>query len=103
MKRPPCSELTKMFYSFRCEDINAARNLCLSCEYATHCLDRAITRHEPAGVWGGFLIERGHIVVFKRNHGHPREGEESTNELSYDIRDVPERYVHVARVSINSK
>ena len=38
---------------------------------STPCLEAALNRHEPWGVWGGELLENGRIVVNKRGRGRP--------------------------------
>lgn len=92
----PCTGLTEMYYSFVPEDINRARTLCLTCEHKDKCLDGAIARDEPDGVWGGFLVIRGKIVTFKRSVGKPHEGT-YINALSYDETAVPERHRGMTR------
>ena len=35
------------------------------------CLDGALTRREPWGVWGGELFVHGKVVAQKRKRGRP--------------------------------
>jgi WhiB family redox-sensing transcriptional regulator len=35
------------------------------------CLEGALSRKEPAGVWGGELFEEGRIIAKKRKAGRP--------------------------------
>ncbi len=35
------------------------------------CLEGALSRQEPAGVWGGELFEDGRIIAKKRKAGRP--------------------------------
>ena len=35
------------------------------------CLEGAISRAEPAGVWGGELFEDGRVIAKKRKAGRP--------------------------------
>jgi WhiB family redox-sensing transcriptional regulator len=35
------------------------------------CLEGALSRQEPAGVWGGELFEEGRIIAKKRKAGRP--------------------------------
>ncbi len=65
------SGLLEMFFSDHLEDIARAKALCADCPVADACLDGAIERHEPAGVWGGQLFADGKILVFKRKRGRP--------------------------------
>ena len=54
-------------------DIERAKAYCTGCPVRIACLGIALSRHEPAGVWGGQLIDRGQIVSFKRPRGRPRK------------------------------
>lgn len=64
-------DVTHLFFSDDLHDIARAKAICSKCPVATECLDAALTRHEPWGVWGGQLIENGRIVVNKRGRGRP--------------------------------
>ena len=37
------------------------------------CLTGALERHEPWGVWGGEIFERGVVIPRKRPRGRPRK------------------------------
>ena len=63
--------LTHLFFSDTPLDIARAKAICAKCSLTTSCLDAAIERAEPWGVWGGELIEGGRIVVHKRPRGRP--------------------------------
>ena len=48
-----------------------AKSLCGGCPVRTQCLEGALSRQEPAGVWGGELFEDGRIIARKRKAGRP--------------------------------
>ena len=39
--------------------------------WCTPCLEGAMNRREPWGVWGGQLFRNGHILTSKRRRGRP--------------------------------
>lgn len=63
--------LTHLFFSDVPLDIGRAKAICAKCTMAASCLEGAVERQEPWGVWGGELIENGRIVVNKRPRGRP--------------------------------
>ena len=54
-------------------DVEAAKALCASCPLRGVCLDGALERGEPWGVWGGQLLVDGGVVAAKRPRGRPRK------------------------------
>ncbi len=54
-------------------DLERAKALCADCPIRSECLDEALERAEPWGVWGGEIFERGSIVSTKRPRGRPRK------------------------------
>ena len=72
---PRCADgngtLTHLFFSDVPLDIARAKAICAKCELAATCLDGALERLEPWGVWGGALVEQGRVVVNKRHRGRP--------------------------------
>ena len=68
----PCSVAPDLFFAERPEEIQQARALCQQCPARGPCLDGALQRAEPWGVWGGELILYGAIVATKRARGRPR-------------------------------
>lgn len=56
-------------------DVELAKSLCGDCPVRTACLDGALERREPWGVWGGQLLVQGAIVARKRPRGRPRKCE----------------------------
>ena len=68
----PChSADPELFFSESDEGIAQAKALCGSCPVRNKCLDGALSREEPCGVWGGQLIEDGVIIERKRRAGRP--------------------------------
>ena len=63
--------LTHLFFSDEPIDVARAKAICSKCQLTASCLDGAIERAEPWGVWGGELIENGRVVVNKRPRGRP--------------------------------
>ena len=63
--------LTPLFFSDVNVDIARAKAICRRCSLAASCLEGAIEREEPWGVWGGELIEGGRIVADRRPRGRP--------------------------------
>jgi WhiB family transcriptional regulator, redox-sensing transcriptional regulator len=65
--------LVDVFFSGALEDIARAKRLCLCCPALVPCLEGALERREPWGVWGGQLFLDGTIVATKRRRGRPRK------------------------------
>ena len=62
----------ELFFSEESEQIAIAKGLCGGCPMLTACLEGAISRREPCGIWGGELFEGGQIIAAKRGVGRPR-------------------------------
>jgi WhiB family redox-sensing transcriptional regulator len=60
-----------LFFSEELPRIAEAKRICAVCPAIVSCLEGAIQRREPCGVWGGQLFERGRIVHIKRPRGRP--------------------------------
>ncbi|MBB3035690.1 WhiB family redox-sensing transcriptional regulator [Hoyosella altamirensis] len=52
-------------------DLEYAKTLCAECPVRARCLELALDRQEPWGVWGGEIFDRGAIVARKRPRGRP--------------------------------
>ena len=63
--------MTHLFFSDDIHDIARAKAICAKCTVSDECLEAALTRREPWGVWGGELLDAGRIVVNKRGRGRP--------------------------------
>jgi WhiB family redox-sensing transcriptional regulator len=62
----------EIFFSEKVEEIAYAKSLCASCPVKKQCLEGALSRQEPVGVWGGELFEEGVVIAAKRLPGRPR-------------------------------
>jgi hypothetical protein len=87
-------ELIDLFFSPDPQHIARAKRLCLSCPALIPCLEGALERREPAGVWGGQLFVNGTIVTTKRRPGRPRnvprpEDQQPEVPLPEHLRGVP--------------
>ena len=65
------ASLTPLFFSEALDDIARAKAFCAGCVVRVECLDAAIARHEPWGVWGGELLANGKVLAQKRKRGRP--------------------------------
>ena len=63
--------MTELFFSEQLDDIAAAKAFCGECPVKENCLDSALARREPWGVWGGELFVHGKVVAQKRKRGRP--------------------------------
>ena len=61
----------EMYFSDDELAVAEAKSLCGGCPVRTECLEGALSRQEPAGVWGGELFEDGRIIARKRKAGRP--------------------------------
>jgi WhiB family redox-sensing transcriptional regulator len=52
-------------------ELERAKQLCTGCPVKAQCLDSALSRQEPWGVWGGEIFDRGTVVPRKRPRGRP--------------------------------
>ncbi|SIS05195.1 WhiB family transcriptional regulator [Williamsia sterculiae] len=53
--------------------LEQAKALCADCPLRRECLDAALDRAEPWGVWGGEIFEQGRVIARKRPRGRPRK------------------------------
>ena len=56
-------------------DVEFAKTLCATCPVRLDCLNGALERREPWGVWGGEWFVQGVVVPRKRPRGRPRKSE----------------------------
>jgi WhiB family transcriptional regulator, redox-sensing transcriptional regulator len=74
---PRCSDgngtLSHLFFSDDDHELARAKAICRPCGLRHACLQGAIERAEPYGVWGGLLVLDGVPVEFKRKRGRPRK------------------------------
>ena len=71
----PCTEDPELFFAEPPSDVEAAKSLCQGCRIQAACLEGALGRREPWGVWGGELLLRGTVVPRKRPRGRPRKAD----------------------------
>lgn len=71
----PCQDPTNLdlWFAERGDDVERAKALCLECPLKATCLEGAIDRAEPWGVWGGEVFIEGRVVPRKRGRGRPRK------------------------------
>lgn len=63
-------------------DLERAKALCADCPVRAQCLAGAIARHEPWGVWGGEIFERGTVIPRKRPRGRPRKDDRPAQSVA---------------------
>lgn len=72
----PCREHdADLWFAESPSDVERAKDLCLDCPLLQQCLQTALDRSEPWGVWGGQLLVAGRVVARKRPRGRPRKTE----------------------------
>lgn len=65
------ASMLDLFFSEEIQDIARAKAICRECPLVEPCLDGAISRREPCGVWGGQLFVNGRVLPQKRKRGRP--------------------------------
>ena len=60
--------------------LEQAKVLCGLCPIRRECLNAALERQEPWGVWGGEILVRGTVVARKRPRGRPRKSAEDPED-----------------------
>ena len=69
----PChSADPEIFFAEDLETIARAKRACGACPMVRACLEGALSRSEPCGVWGGQLFDNGRVISQKRGVGRPR-------------------------------
>ena len=54
-------------------ELERAKEMCAQCPLKAACLQAALDRAEPWGVWGGEIFDHGAVVARKRPRGRPRK------------------------------
>lgn len=62
----------ELFFAEEENLIEVAKSLCSSCPVKRECLEGALSRSEPVGVWGGELFLDGEVIAERRRVGRPR-------------------------------
>jgi WhiB family transcriptional regulator, redox-sensing transcriptional regulator len=79
--RDETGSATGLFFSDQIPDINRAKAICAGCPVAAPCLEGALARQEPWGVWGGHLFANGKILAQKRKRGRPPKNRPADEEI----------------------
>ena len=74
-------KLSELFFSDELQDIARAKHICATCPAMLPCLEGALERREPWGVWGGQLFVNGKIQTSKRRRGRPPKQPRPEDEL----------------------
>ena len=69
----PCQNDPDLWFAESSDRVEAAKQLCRQCPVREVCLEGALARREPWGVWGGEVFERGRVRSGKRGRGRPRK------------------------------
>ena len=69
--RDGSGSLTPLFFSDEIAHIELAKAICSTCALKSPCLQGALARREPVGVWGGQLFAEGQVIARKRKRGRP--------------------------------
>ena len=86
----PCHNADpELFFDESGPRVALAKSLCASCPMKAACLEGAISRQEPCGVWGGELFVEGQIVAAKRSVGRPRLNPITPDQLIAEVSAVP--------------
>jgi WhiB family redox-sensing transcriptional regulator len=65
---------TDLFYPASDSDADPAKAVCESCRVADECLEYALARREPEGIWGGrTFAERRSILRRRRERERAKE------------------------------
>lgn len=73
-KAPPCRvNDPELWFAESPDDVEHAKRLCQGCPTRVACLEGALERREPWGVWGGELLLQGAVIPRKRPRGRPRK------------------------------
>lgn len=62
-----------MWFADTPAELEQAKALCAQCPIRRTCLDAALDRAEPWGVWGGEILDQGVVIARKRPRGRPRK------------------------------
>ena len=87
-----------LFFSEELQDIAAAKRICAGCPVLEQCLEGALVRKEPLGVWGGQLFQNGKVLLAKRRRGRPPKNPRPEDEFVHvevpeALREVVERRI----------
>ena len=83
--------LTHLFFSDEPIAMARAKAICGKCALSATCLEGALERAEPWGIWGGELIESGRVIANKRPRGRPPKHPRPVVVINEDAIAVPVR------------
>jgi WhiB family transcriptional regulator, redox-sensing transcriptional regulator len=63
--------MASLFFSEELHEIAQAKAICTNCPVTDRCLNGALIRREPWGVWGGELVMNGKVLAARRRRGRP--------------------------------
>ncbi len=86
-----------VFFSEELQDIAAAKSICAECPVIAPCLEGAIERREPWGVWGGQLFMNGKVLMIKRRRGRPPKVPRPEDQMP--VVPVPEHLEGLLRIA----
>ena len=87
----------ELFFSETDQGIAEAKALCGTCPVRNKCLEGALSRSEPCGVWGGELFDQGRVIQAKRLPGRPSAASLATSITnSIEVTDTPELEAQIA-------
>ncbi|MGO1173141.1 MAG: WhiB family transcriptional regulator [Actinomycetaceae bacterium] len=71
----PCltAEDPDLWFAEHTAEVERAKAACRTCPLLESCLEGALERAEPWGVWGGQVFVDGVVVATKRGRGRPRK------------------------------
>ncbi len=64
-------DAVSLFFSEETAEIAQAKSVCAECPVLAQCLEAALQRREPCGVWGGQLFDAGMLLTARRRPGRP--------------------------------
>ncbi len=73
--------MAHLFFSEELLDIADAKRICAECPVLEECLEGALARKEPLGVWGGQLFSNGKVLTAKRRRGRPPKNPRPEDEF----------------------
>ena len=79
------ARLLHLFFSEEAAEIAEAKAICQTCPLRIPCLEGAIERAEPWGVWGAQLFDRGQVIDRKRRRGRPRKDEQPPRTIIIEV------------------
>jgi len=82
LRELPCrvDENPDLWFAETPADLERAKALCTGCPIRNRCLNAALDRAEPWGVWGGEIFDQGVVIARKRPRGRPRKNPVTTEK-----------------------